>query len=87
MSGSQPVFAGGLAPIGGGGSLEEGGIPSGPAGLRVPPARVTIERAGAAKARVIPNVAGVAHVILSVEDDGTPSLTSYRRVIVRIKKP
>ena len=39
-----------------------------------------------AKARVIPGVAGVAHVILSVEDDGTPSLTAYRRVIVRIKK-
>ena len=84
---SQPVFAGGLAPVGGGGSLEEGGIPSAPAGLRIPPARVTIESAGMAKARVIPGVAGVAHVILSVEDDGTPSLTAYRRVIVRIKKP
>lgn len=84
---SQPVFAGGLTPVGGGGSLEEGGIPSAPAGLRIPPARVTIEPAGAAKTRVKPNVAGVAHVILSVEDDGTPSLTSYRRVIVRIKKP
>ncbi|GGA76809.1 hypothetical protein GCM10011507_30160 [Edaphobacter acidisoli] len=27
---------------------------------------------------------GVAHVILAVMDDGTPSLTSYRRVILRI---
>lgn len=84
---TQPVFAGGLGPIGGGGSLEEGGIPSAPAGLRIPPARVTIEGADLAKARVMPAVAGVAHVILTVEDDGAPSLTSYRRVIVRIKKP
>jgi hypothetical protein len=84
---SQPVFAGGLAPVGGGGSAEEGGIPSAPAGLRTPPPRVTIEPTDAAKVNVIPKVAGVAHVILTVEDDGTPSLTSYRRVIVRIKKP
>jgi hypothetical protein len=84
---SQPVFAGGLTPVGGGGSLEEGGIPSAPAGLRLPPARVTIESSGMTKARVIPNVAGIAHVILSVEDDGTPSLTAYRRLIFKIKKP
>lgn len=28
--------------------------------------------------------AGVAHIILQVTDDGTPELTSYRRVIVRV---
>jgi hypothetical protein len=27
----------------------------------------------------------VAHVILAVEDDGAPSLTTYRRVILTIK--
>jgi hypothetical protein len=26
-------------------------------------------------------------VILAVEDDGTPSLTSYRRVILRMRRP
>jgi hypothetical protein len=29
---------------------------------------------------------GVAHVILEVTDDGTPRLTSYRRVIVRVTR-
>jgi hypothetical protein len=29
-------------------------------------------------------VAGVAHVILAVEDQGTPSLTSYRRIVLNI---
>jgi hypothetical protein len=33
---------------------------------------------------VTPLVAGTAHVILVVEDTGSPSLTSYRRVILRI---
>ncbi len=28
---------------------------------------------------------GVAHVLLAVTDDGNPSLTSYRRVILRVK--
>ena len=28
--------------------------------------------------------AGTAHIILAVSDDGTPSLTSYRRVILTI---
>jgi hypothetical protein len=32
-------------------------------------------------------VPGVAHVILAVEDDGRPSLTSYRRVILRMRRP
>jgi hypothetical protein len=34
---------------------------------------------------VVPNVAGTAHVILAVEDDGVPSLTSYRRAILNIQ--
>jgi cellulose-binding protein len=81
----QPVFAGGLGPVGGGGNRDQGGIPPAPAGLRVPPARVTIEPAGGAKVTVTPRMAGVAHVILSVEDSGTPGLTSYRRLVFRIK--
>jgi len=28
---------------------------------------------------------GVAHVILAVTDNGTPALTSYRRVILNIR--
>jgi hypothetical protein len=34
---------------------------------------------------VTPKVAGTAHVILAVTDDGTPTLTSYRRVILTIQ--
>jgi hypothetical protein len=30
--------------------------------------------------------AGVAHVILEVSDNGSPQLTSYRRIIVRIRE-
>ena len=63
----------------------EGGIPSAPAGLREPLPRVTIEHADRARATVTPRVAGVAHVILAVEDGGKPSLTSYRRVILQIQ--
>ena len=33
---------------------------------------------------VVPQAAGVAHIILAVEDDGAPSLTSYRRIILEI---
>jgi hypothetical protein len=63
-----------------------GGIPSAPpSGLpRIRP-RVTIENADAQRAVVTARVAGIAHVILAVEDDGTPSLTSYRRVIFTIR--
>jgi hypothetical protein len=32
----------------------------------------------------MPAVAGTAHVILAVEDNGSPPLTSYRRIILRI---
>ena len=61
------------------------GIPSAPAGGPPPrPPRVDLANATESKATITPRVAGVAHVILAVEDAGTPSLTSYRRVILRI---
>jgi hypothetical protein len=82
----QPVFAGGRPPIGGGGTQAEGGIPSaGPGGPSQVPPRVTIPNPHTSRASVLPTIAGVAHVILAVEDSGTPSLTSYRRVILNIR--
>jgi hypothetical protein len=30
---------------------------------------------------------GVAHIILEVTDDGTPRLTSYRRMVLRVRPP
>ncbi len=63
-----------------------GGIPSAPAGgPPEAPARVVVENARGWRAIVVPKVAGIAHVILAVEDDGAPSLTSYRRVILNIR--
>jgi hypothetical protein len=60
-------------------------IPSGPAGgPRQPPPRVTLENDRSPRVTVMPRVPGTAHVILEVEDAGTPSLTSYRRVILTI---
>jgi len=35
---------------------------------------------------VMPQSEGIAHVILAVEDDGEPSLTSYRRIIFNIER-
>jgi hypothetical protein len=82
----QPVFAGGLVPVGGGGTPDQGGIPSAPeGGPRDPAPRVTLASADTARATVTPRIAGTAHIILAVEDNGAPSLTSYRRVIVTIK--
>jgi hypothetical protein len=46
---------------------------------------VTLDGAETARVTVAPRVAGTAHVILAVTDDGTPSLTSYRRVILTVK--
>ena len=83
---TQPVFAGGLVPVGAGATPGEGGIPSAPAGLREPPARVTLDDAHHARVVITPKVAGTAHVILTVTDSGTPSLTAYRRVIFRISQ-
>jgi hypothetical protein len=66
----------------------EGGIPPAPAsGPRELPPRVVIEAATTTRARVVPAVEGIAHVILAVEDSGTPSLTSYRRVILNVAAP
>ena len=50
-----------------------------------PPARVTIEGEASSRATITPKVAGIAHVILEVTDEGSPSLTSYRRVILSIR--
>jgi hypothetical protein len=83
---TQPVVAAGPPAVGGGGNPEEGGIPSVPGGLRELPPRVTVQNPAAARTEVVPHVAGTAHVILAVEDNGSPSLTSYRRIIVRIKR-
>ncbi len=64
----------------------EGGIPSAPAGgpPALPP-RVVVENADHARATALPQAEGVAHVILAVEDAGTPALTSYRRIILNMK--
>jgi hypothetical protein len=81
----QPVVAAGPA-LGGGGTPGEGGIPSGPeGGPREPAPRVTLENAETPRVTVDPRVAGTAHVILAVEDDGNPTLTSYRRIILTIR--
>jgi Cellulose-binding Sde182, nucleoside hydrolase-like domain/Cellulose-binding protein Sde0182, C-terminal domain len=80
-----PVVVGGFAAIFGG-TPGDGGLPSAPqGGLPVPVPRVTLQDAATAHVTVTPRVAGTAHIILAVEDDGSPSLTSYRRVIVTIK--
>lgn len=34
---------------------------------------------------VIPNLPGETHLILAVEDNGTPGLTAYRRVILEVE--
>jgi len=77
-----PLIAVGARPVT---SPPPEGIPSAPAGG--PPAlpvRVDLSGADTAVATATPRVAGLAHVILAVEDSGTPRLTSYRRVILRI---
>ena len=64
------------------------GVPSAPPGGRpVPTLRVTVNHGATAVATVVPNTPGVAHVILAVTDNGTPSLTSYRRVVLTIQGP
>jgi hypothetical protein len=81
----RPVAVGPPVPIGGGGTPGQGGIPSGPAGgPRQPPPRATLADENTARVTVTPRVPGTLHVILAVEDDGVPSLTSYRRVILTI---
>jgi hypothetical protein len=81
---NRPVAAGAPAAIAGGGSQAEGGIASAAAeGPPQPPPRVTIDAADRAVATATLRVPGIAHVILAVQDDGTPSLTAYRRVILQ----
>ena len=46
--------------------------------------RVRIENSDSEEATVLPQAPGVAHIILAVEDEGVPSLTSYRRIILEI---
>jgi hypothetical protein len=77
----QPVYSGSVRAVPAG----EGNIPSAASGGPPdPPARATIENANSARATVTPRVAGTAHVILQVVDNGTPTLTSYRRVVLKI---
>ena len=69
----QPVSAGGLAPVGGGGAPGEGGIPSAPeGGPREPAPRVTIQDPTSPRVMVTSGIAGSAFIILAVEDNGTP---------------
>jgi len=73
-------------PVGGGGNPGAGGIPSGPAGgPRELPPRVTLAGETTSRATVTPRIAGMTHIILAVEDNGSPTLTSYRRVILTIR--
>ncbi len=65
-----------------------------------PQAQVAIDGAATANATVTPTAAvrgmfgvpprpgtGVAHIILAVTDNGSPSLTSYRRIILTVTAP
>lgn len=61
------------------------GIPSTPGGPAELPPRLALEGADGARATAVPRVEGIAHVILAVEDAGTPRLTSYRRIILEMK--
>jgi hypothetical protein len=82
----QPVAIRRRPGAAGAGTPGEGGIPSAPAGgPRQPAQRVELQDANGPRVTVVPKVAGIAHVILAVEDAGTPSLTSYRRVILNMK--
>jgi hypothetical protein len=76
----QPVRVREPTPGGAGGASPPLGMPP------PPPPRVAIENANAVKAIVTPRAPGIAHVILAVEDDGLPSLTSYRRVILHMAR-
>jgi hypothetical protein len=80
----QPVSAGPAVPIGGGGNQAEGGIPSAAAGgPPQPPPRVTLDRTHGVRITAVLRTPGIGHVILAVTDNGTPALTSYRRVILQ----
>jgi Protein of unknown function (DUF1593) len=79
----QPVL-GERPRVGGGGTAAAGGIPSAPdGGPPQPPLRLTLQAATSPRAAATLQVPGIAHVILEVTDNGAPSLTSYRRIILR----
>jgi len=79
----QPVLSA-RPPVGGGGDAATGGIPSAPEdGPPQPPLRLKLDAATSPRAAATLQVPGIAHVILEVTDNGTPSLTSYRRIILR----
>jgi hypothetical protein len=83
----QPVAIARPATGGGGAAAGAGNIPSAPAGgPREPPPRVTLANDSTPRATITPKVAGSAHIILAVEDNGSPTLTSYRRVILTIQE-
>src|SRR5262249_47590642 len=62
------------------GASQASGVP------REPSPRVTVTGDTTSRVTVTPQVAGTAHVILAVEDAGTPALTSYRRVIIMMRE-
>ena len=71
-------------PIGGGGNVLEGGIPSaGADGPPQPPPRAALETTTGPQTTATMHTPGTAHIILVVEDNGAPSLVSYRRIILR----
>ena len=77
----QPVAA-----PGGGGPPPAATKASPPAARGVrPPPRVDIAAATTARATITPRVRGVSHIVLEVTDDGKPSLTAYRRIVVRVR--
>jgi len=81
----QPLAIRRRSPVPPEGAAGAGGIPSSPTGgPPQPPPRVAIEDVHGAQTRIVPKVEGRAHVILVVSDDGTPRLTSYRRLIFEI---
>jgi hypothetical protein len=83
----QEAFAS-PAPAAEAGAAGAGGIPSAPAGgPPEPPPRIAIENPRGPHATVMPKAPGRSHVILAVEDGGTPSLTAYRRIVLEVKPP
>ena len=49
--------------------------------------QATVSGANNLAATVTVNLPGVIHVILAVTDNGTPNLTSYRRIILNVQTP
>ena len=47
---------------------------------------MTLADESTARITVTPRVAGTAHIILAVEDEGSPPLTSYRRIVLTIRE-